>query len=102
MKNLCGKTREVTNPYEVWQAGHWFWVVLKKWQSPDKEKGNPYARWFCAVYTPATHGSYNVEKLQPEGSCDMGDTYVSEIKSVAVCVYRDPAIAAASEGVVSC
>lgn len=74
-KNECGKMRDVNNPYEVWenaQAG-WQWRVLKKYQSPEKEKGNPYARWFCAVKSPMTFGSY-----------DMGDVYVSEIVHNAV------------------
>lgn len=73
MKNLCGKTRKVNQPYEVWvnNAG-WEWRVLKKWQADDKEVGNPYARWFCAVKSPMTHGSY-----------DLGDVYVSEVKANA-------------------
>ena len=54
MKNLCGKMRSIDNPYEVWQADDWFWHVLKKYQSPEKEAANSYARWFCAVVTPFT------------------------------------------------
>lgn len=74
MKNECGKTRDKSNPYEVWQSpdGEWTWNVLKKWQAPDKEASNPYARWFCFVTSP----------FAPTG--DMGDVYVSEIKSQAV------------------
>jgi hypothetical protein len=68
MKNLCGKTRPKSDPYEVWQAGSWTWNVLKKWQADDNK---PYARWFCNVVTP----------ICPEG--EMGDVYVSEIKSHA-------------------
>jgi hypothetical protein len=73
MKNECLKTRTKDNPYEVWQSydGSWTWNVLKKWQSPDKEKDNPYARWFCNVVTP----------MCPRG--ELGDVYVSEIKSHA-------------------
>ena len=74
MKNECGKTRDVENPYETWvnrEAG-WEWRVLKKYQRLDKEAANPYARWFVAVKSPFTHGSY-----------DYGDTYVSEITSNA-------------------
>ena len=72
MKNECGKTRKVNEPYEVnrnERAG-WEWRVLKKWQAPDKEAGNPYARWFCAVKSPMTGGGY-----------DMGDVYVNEVLS---------------------
>lgn len=74
MKNLCNKTRPVSNPYEVWSSfdGSWRWLVLKKYQTPEKEASNPYARWFCKVYSP----------FVPEG--EMGDTYTREIKSGAI------------------
>jgi hypothetical protein len=70
MKNECGKTRKVNEPYEVYrnEAAGWEWRVLKKWQAPDKETNNPYARWFCAVKSPMTGSGY-----------DMGDVYVSEV-----------------------
>jgi len=73
IKNLCGKTRGVNNPYEVWVLGDWEWRVLKKWQKPDKEAENMYARWFCAVKSPMTYNGY-----------DMGDTYVRDIMDSAV------------------
>jgi hypothetical protein len=71
-KNLCGKTRKVDNPYEVWRSrdGSWEWRVLKKWSANDDK---PYARWFCAVKSPFTFGSF-----------EMGDVYVAEIKRNAV------------------
>lgn len=83
MKNECGKTRKVNEPYEVWRNDRtgWEWRVLKKWQAPDKEADNPYARWFCAVKSPATHGSY-----------DLGDVYVTEIKSMARKINTDVVI----------
>lgn len=71
-KNECAKTRPASNPYEVWQAGDWTWLVLKKYQTPSKEADNPYARWFCKVVTPYTG---------PEG--DLGDVYVADILSYA-------------------
>ena len=72
-KNECGKTKNVNDPYEVWRNDQgWEWRVLKKYQSPEKEAENPYARWFCAVKSPMTFGSY-----------DMGDTYVKDIKGFA-------------------
>jgi|TARA_Y100000310_G_scaffold66508_1_gene61836 hypothetical protein len=75
MKNECGKTRPVDNPYEVWEneGAGWTWHVLKKYQRPDKEADNPHARWFCAVKSPFTFGSY-----------EMGDVYRSEILDHAV------------------
>lgn len=70
-KNLCGKTRKVEQPYEVWKSsdGTWEWRVLKKYQTPSKEKTNQYARWFCAVKSPFTFGSW-----------EYGDTYISDVR----------------------
>jgi hypothetical protein len=70
LKNLCAKTRPKDNPYEVWKdkSGTWEWKVLKKWQIDDDKE---FARWFCFVTSP----------FCPEG--EYGDTYVSDIKSVA-------------------
>lgn len=75
MKNLQAKMVKQPykeNAYEVWQAGEgtsaWTWYVLKKWQADDDK---PYARRFCLVVTP----------IVPEG--ELGDVYVSEIKSQA-------------------
>lgn len=69
-KNPCGKTRPVNNPYEVWEtpSGDWKWLVLKKYQLPENEAKNEYARWFCMVKSP----------FVPHG--EMGDVYVREIK----------------------
>lgn len=70
MKNECGKTRPKDNPYEVYRSHRmpgWEWRVLKKWQSPDKEASNEFARWFCHVSSP----------MLPQG--EMGDVYVKEI-----------------------
>lgn len=79
MKNECGKTRPKDNPYEIWRSfdGSWEWRVLKKWQTPEKEAGNQYARWFCSVTSP----------FCPHG--EMGDVYVAEIKSQATKVSSD-------------
>ena len=43
-KNPCGKKRKLDNPYEVWKDGGWEWRVLKKYQTPENEAKNPYAR----------------------------------------------------------
>lgn len=68
MKNAHGKTRSVENPYHIVVAGDWEWRVLKRYQSPDGERANPYARWYCAVKSPLTYGSW-----------EYGDTYISDI-----------------------
>ena len=69
-KNECGKMRDKENPYEVWKGNGFEWRVLKKYQKPELEAKNPYARWFCAVSSPYTWGSF-----------ELGDVYVSEIKA---------------------
>lgn len=72
MKNNCAKTRKVDNPYHIFRnkaLPNWEWRCLKKYQSPDKEKENPYARWLCAVKSPYTYGAW-----------EYGDTYISDIK----------------------
>lgn len=80
MKNKMNKTRDINEPYEIWvneQAG-WEWRVLKKYQRPDLEAKNQYARWFTAVKSPFLYGSY-----------EMGDTYVSDIVKYGVQLSED-------------
>ena len=69
-KNPCSKTVKPEEAYEVWQSfdGSWTWYVLKKYQSPEKEAKNPYARWYCMVQSPA----------MPNGG--YGDAYVAAVK----------------------
>ena len=70
-KNPCAKRVTPETAYEVWQSsnGAWTYFVLKKYQSPEKEVTNPYARWYCMVKSPAT----------PQG--EYGDVYVSTVKA---------------------
>ena len=73
-KNLCGKTRPLDNPYEVWRNNSgWEWRILKRYQSPENEAKNPYARVMCAVKSPFTYGSF-----------EYGDTYIRDIINDAV------------------
>ena len=73
-KNLCGKTRPVDNPYEIWKGSNGFeWRVLKKYQKPELEAKNSHARWFCAVKSNMTYGEF-----------EYGDTYVSDIKTYGI------------------
>lgn len=78
--NPCGKQKPLDSPYEIWkgygQSDGWTWRVLKKWQSPTNEAKNTNARWFCAVSSPLTWGSY-----------ELGDVYVSEVQSNAVRIW---------------
>ena len=71
-KNKKAKTRPVDNPYEIYKGygplADWEWRVLKHWQSPEKERENPYARVFCSVSSPMTYGG-----------ADMGDVYCRDI-----------------------
>lgn len=75
-KNLCAKRREVSNPYETWRSfdGSWIWKILKKYQVSDDK---PFARAFCAVYSPIT-------REQMRTGYELGDVYISEIKRQAV------------------
>src|SRR5437868_3579664 len=68
--NPCAKTVTLENAYEVWQSsdGTWTYFVLKKYQSPEKEANNAYARWYCLGKSPIT----------PKG--EYGDVYVSTVK----------------------
>jgi hypothetical protein len=72
--NPCSKTRELDNPYEVWECSTPFGVVeyrvLKKYQSPKKEAENSFARWFTAAKSEATFGRW-----------EYGDIYVRDIVS---------------------
>jgi len=72
IKNLCGKMVKRENAYEVWQSSDktWTWYVLKKYQTPENEAKNKYARWFVSVDSPFVTN-------------EMGDTYVKDIKSIA-------------------
>lgn len=74
VKNPCLKVRPVNNPYEVWTShdGHWEWRVLKKYRAPIHEEQDPFARWFCAVKSPYTFGSW-----------EYGDVYAAEVKDAA-------------------
>ena len=70
-KNPHGKRVTPEHAYEVWQSfdGSWTYFVLKKYQSPEKEATNPYARWYCMVQSPIT----------PKG--EYGDVYVNTVKN---------------------
>ena len=46
------------------------WKVLKTYKHSSAEESDPYARWFVSATSPMMH----------EGSYEMGDTYVQEIK----------------------
>lgn len=73
MAESTSKRLKENRPIEVWETpdGSWRWEVYKKYQKPEKEAKNPFARWFCKVKSP----------FVPQG--ELGDVYVKEIKSVA-------------------
>jgi len=73
--NACAKTRKVNNPYEVYRipGTEWEWRVLKKYQTPERERTNPHATWYCAVKSEFTMGGY-----------DLGDVYVHDVVYHAV------------------
>lgn len=71
-KNLCGKSRDKADPYATFEGfgpfGETTVHVLKTYQKPHKELSNGYARWFVAVKTDHTFGSY-----------DLGDSYLQDV-----------------------
>lgn len=70
-KNICGKARKLEQPYAVYKGhgpfGNTEVRVLKTYQTPDNERKNSYARWFVAVSSDFTYGSF-----------DIGDSYIRE------------------------
>mgnify|MGYP003152160276 FL=1 len=80
--NLYGITRDVTNPYAIYVQGDFEVRVLKTYQFPrneDKRNGGKYARWFTAIKSGATHGSF-----------DMGDMYKRAVLDGTRLVYGEP------------
>jgi len=82
-KNLLGKSRKQDNPYAVFKGdgpfGETEMLLLKTYQIPTKERENVYARWFVAVKTPMSYGSY-----------DMGDSYIREATMGLTLTYASP------------
>ena len=82
-KNLLGKSRTKENPYAIWQGfgafGDTEVRLLKTYQKPSNESKNPYARWFVAVRSDHTYGSF-----------DMGDSYISEVTQGLTLKQADP------------
>jgi len=82
-KNLLGKSRTKENPYAVFKGNGPFGAtemrLLKTYQVPANEGKNQYARWFVAVKSEMTYGSY-----------DMGDSYIREATMGLTRVYADP------------
>lgn len=74
-KNLCNKTRNINDPYEIWinEKSGWEWRVLRKYQNLENEIKNKYARWFCGVRSPMTYDTF-----------ELGDTYVKDIKLYSI------------------
>ena len=82
-KNPFGKSRKKDEPYAIFAGdgafGRTECRVLKTYQMPDKEKLNPYARWFVAIKTDFTYGSF-----------DMGDSYIKDAKGLLPLVAATP------------
>lgn len=68
MKNAWGKSRKVEAPYASVKVADWEWRVLKAYKSLASELKDPCARWFCAVRSPMTFGSW-----------EYGDTYCRDV-----------------------
>ncbi len=70
-KNPCARRVTPDAAYEVWRSndGLFTTYVLKKYQTPEKEAQNPWAKWYCATSSPGTHGRL-----------EYGDAYVATVK----------------------
>tara|TARA_R100000742_G_C4276716_1_gene97990 strand:+ start:1178 stop:1477 length:300 start_codon:yes stop_codon:yes gene_type:complete len=68
--NQFGKCRDVEEPYAVYIDVHKQFEtrVLKTYQTREKEQDNSSARWFVAVKSPYTFGSW-----------EYGDSYVRNV-----------------------
>jgi len=82
-KNLLGKSRPQDKPYAIFKGygpfGETEMRLLKTYQRPDKEKTNKYARWFVAVKSDMTYGSF-----------ELGDSYISEATYGLTLTWADP------------
>lgn len=78
-KNPCAKKVTPETAYEVWASRDFSWLfyVLKKYQSPEAEEKNQYARWYCATSSPMTYGSL-----------EYGDAYAADIKREAFLIFN--------------
>ena len=83
-KNLIGKGRTKEAPYATFEGlgdfGTMTVHVLKGYQKASTEAENIYARWFVAVRSSHTHGSY-----------DLGDSYVSSTVQGLTLTYASDA-----------
>jgi len=82
-KNLLGKSRTKDKPYAIWQGfgafGDTEVRLLKTYQIPSNEQKNQYARWFVAVKSDHTYGSF-----------DMGDSYIRDLLEGMTLKQADP------------
>jgi hypothetical protein len=75
-KNILSKSTTVEQPYATYEREGWIWKILKTYQLPKNEYTNKYARWYTAVKSPFTYGSY-----------EYGDSYVMDVISHAKLTY---------------
>ena len=69
VKNPAGKSRKLDNPYAEWTDPvnpDWSFRILKSYQGDNSKE---YGRWFMAVKSPATYGTW-----------ELGDGYVREYR----------------------
>lgn len=70
MANPIRKGREATSPWATLEhpQADWEWRILKAYKSGKTSKQDKYSRFFCAVMSPYTYGSY-----------EYGDVYVTDL-----------------------
>ena len=70
MGNPIRKSADVEQPWASFEHRYndWEWRVLKAYKQGDTSRKDPAARFFCAVMSPHTYGSW-----------EYGDVYVTDI-----------------------
>ena len=81
MPNQFAKTRPVDKPYAIFRShdGGFICHVCKTYQMPEKEKTNPYARWFVWAKSDFGYGRF-----------EAGDTYARDVTAFGVLVAAEP------------
>ncbi len=80
MTNTQKKMRSIDKPYEVWGTPDLTVEirVVKKYQTPENERKNPYARWMCATGSPENYYSFTPR-----------DAFVTDIRGQFVKLYDE-------------
>ena len=70
--NPCGKLTTPEQAYEVWGSPDQqvVYYVLRKYELPEMEERNPFAKWYVAAKSPVL-----------DGKLEYGDMFIERVKS---------------------